>query len=140
MLLFKDVRVNKAFKITITHSHTESRLFCIVDYESYFFLLVVTFLIITFPNFFAFLCIWTQHFSSSVLPCWFLVSGKPTVWLFNSLLITGDQTKKSREVLAAYLLCRCKHLSMLFCVVFLPKLKNIYSILHIAGYNINFII
>jgi len=44
--------------ITITHSQTESVLFCIVDYESYFFLLVATFLIITFPNFFAFLCIY----------------------------------------------------------------------------------
>jgi len=72
-----------------------------------FFLLVATFLTITFLIFFFLMHIWTQHVSSNVLPCWFLVSGKPTAWLFNSLLIPGDQTKKLRDVLAAYLLCRC---------------------------------
>jgi len=38
--------------------------------------------------------IWIQHVSLNVLPCWFLVSGKLNAWLFNSLLIPGDQTKK----------------------------------------------
>jgi len=63
-----------------------------------FFLLVATFLITTFPIFLLSLLmyIWTQHVSSNILPCWFLVSGKPTAWLFNSLLIPGDQTKKLR--------------------------------------------
>jgi len=81
--------------------------------------------------------IWTQHVSLNVLPCWFLVSGKLTVWLFNTLLIPGDQTKKLWDMLAAYLLCRCKHLSMLFRVVSLFKTKKVY-ILHIAGCNITF--
>jgi len=60
------------------------------------YLLVATFLIITFPNFLLFLCmhVWTQHVSSNVLPCWYLVSGNPTAWLFINLLIPGDQTNK----------------------------------------------
>jgi len=82
--------------------------------------------------------IWTQHVLSYVLRCWFLVSGKPTAWFFNSLLIPGDQMKKLRDVLAALLLCRCKHLSMLFRVLSLSKTKKVY-ILHIAGYKISFI-
>jgi len=85
--------------------------------------------------------IWAQHVSSNDLPCWFLVSGKPTAWLFNSLLIPGDQTTKLRDVLAGYLLCRCKHFSMLFRVVSLSKTKKVgLYIMHITGYNIHFII
>ena len=69
-------------------SQTETGLVFIVDYESYFFLLVATFVIFTFHNVLLSLLmhIWTQHVSSNVLPCWFLVSGKPTNWLFNNLL------------------------------------------------------
>jgi len=45
----------------------------IVDCESSFFVLVATFLVITFPNFLLSLLmhIWTQHVLSNVLPCWF---------------------------------------------------------------------
>jgi len=66
----------------------------------------------------------TRHVSSKFRPCWFFISGKSTPWLFNSLLIPGDQTKKLKDVIAAYLFYRCKHLRMLnFCVVspFLTK-------------------
>jgi len=35
--------------------------------------------------------------------CWFSVSGKPTAYFFNSLLIPGEQTKKLRYVIVAYL-------------------------------------
>ena len=60
----------------------------------------------------------TPHVSSKFLPCRFLISGKLTAWHFKSLIIPGDKTKKLREVMAAYLLYRCKHLCMLrFCVV-----------------------
>jgi len=70
-------------------------LFFIVDYESCFFLLVVTFLIITFPAAaFLHVRIWTKHVSSNVLPCWFLVFGKHTAWFFNSLLIPGESNEK----------------------------------------------
>jgi len=62
-----------------------------------------------------------RHVSSNFLPFWFLVSGKPTAWHFNSLLTPGDQMKKLWDVTAAYTLYRCKHLSMLiFCVVSPP--------------------
>ena len=75
----------------------------------------------------------TRHVSSNFLPFWFLASGKPIAWLFNSLLIPRDQMKKLRDVTAAYLLYRCKHIYMLiFCVVSPPLIKNIY-ILHVAG-------
>jgi len=47
--------------------------------------------------------------------------------------------EKFRHMLAAYLLCRCKHLSMLFHAVSLSETEKVY-ILHIAGYNIYFII
>jgi len=67
--------------------------------------------------------IWTQHVSSTVLPFWFLISGKPTAWLCNSLLIPGIKRKKLRDVLAAYLLCRCKQLSSLCYFVQYPCLK-----------------
>jgi len=50
--------------------------------------------------------IWTQHISSNILPCWFLVSGKTTAWFFNSFNSRGSN-KKLRDVLVAYLLCRC---------------------------------
>jgi len=77
-----------------------------------FFLLVTTFLIITFANFFTFFMhIWTQHVSLNVLPCWFLVSGKPTIGIFNSLLISRGSNEKLRDVLGAYLLRRCKVIS-----------------------------
>jgi len=94
------------------------------------FLLVATFLIVTFFTFL--LCLHThiqnRHVSSYFLSCWILVCGKPTAWLFNSLLpgdfIPGDQTKKVRDVTAAYLLYRCKHLYMLiYGVVFLSLTK-----------------
>jgi len=61
-----------------------------------FFVLVAVFIIITLFLIFLlclFMHVWTQHVSSNVFPCWFSVSGKPTTWLFNSLLIPGDQTK-----------------------------------------------
>jgi len=60
-----------------------------------FSLLVATFLIITFPTFFAFFAYAYMDPTCFVkyFPCWFLVSGKRTAWLFNSLLIPGDQTK-----------------------------------------------
>jgi len=54
--------------------------------------------------------IWTRHFSSHFLPCWLFVFGKPH---HLALLVPGDQTKKLSAVMAAYLLCRCKHLYML---------------------------
>jgi len=74
----------------------------------------------------------------ATVPCWFLVSGKPTAWLFKFTRSRGSN-KKVRDVLVAYLLCRYKHLSVLFRVVSLSKTKKVY-IMHIAGYNINFII
>ena len=40
----------------------------------------------------------TVHVSSNFLPFWFVVLGKPTAWLFNSLLIPGNQMKKLRDV------------------------------------------
>jgi len=40
---------------------------------------------------------WTQHVSSNVLPCWFLVSGKPAAWLFDTLLLPGYETKNLRD-------------------------------------------
>jgi len=47
-------------------------------------------------------------------------------WLFNSLLIPGDQTNKLRDVMAANLLYRCKHLSTLKFRVVSPSLTNKY--------------
>ena len=52
---------------------------------------------------------WSQHVASNVLPCLFLVSGKPTAWLFTRVLIPRDQTKKLMDVMTAC--CRYKHLS-----------------------------
>jgi len=36
----------------------------------------------------------TRHVSANFRPFCFLIFGKPTAWLFNSLLNPGDQTKK----------------------------------------------
>jgi len=44
------------------------------------------------------------------------------------------------DVMAAYLLYKCKHLCMLKCRVVSPSLTKKVYILRIAGYNINFII
>jgi len=52
-------------KITLNHSQTEMGLVFIVDYESSFFLLVATFLIITFPIF----CFFTN---ASMAPTYFV--------------------------------------------------------------------
>ena len=76
-----------------------------------------------------------RHDSSNILPCWFLISGKPTAWLFNSLLIPEDQTKQLRDVVVTYLLYRCKHLCMLKFRVVSPSLTKKVHILHITGYN-----
>jgi len=48
------------------------------------FLLVATILIIQFFLLSLRMHTRTRHVSSKFLPCWFLVSGKPTAWLFNS--------------------------------------------------------
>ena len=107
--LFKDVRINKAFWTSLSNTYTlKGILFFIVDYyESYFFSARRHLPHYYFSKLFCFLMhVWTQHVSSNVLPCWFLVNGKPTVWLFYSWLIPEDQTKKLRDAMAAYLLCR----------------------------------
>ena len=140
--LFKDIRINKAFWRSQWNTHKlKWVMLFIVGYEFSVFVLVATFLTIDFLNFLLSLLmhISTQHVLSNVLLCWCLASGKPTAWLFNSSLIPGDQAQKLRSVLAAYLLCRCKHLSIFFRVVNLSKTKQVY-ILQIAGYDINFII
>ena len=41
------------------------------------------------------------------------ISGKLTARHFNSLLIPGHQTENLRDVMAAYLPYKCKHLCML---------------------------
>ena len=52
--IFKDIRMNKAIWRSQSNIHKlKWVLFFIVDYESYFFLLVATFVIITFPDFLA---------------------------------------------------------------------------------------
>jgi len=60
--------------MTIKHSQTEMVLVFIVDYDSCFFLLVATVLIIAWSIFSFFnVRIWTQRVSSNVLPCYFLI-------------------------------------------------------------------
>ena len=103
-------------------------LFSIFDYESGFFgwsppFSSLIFLFFTFVHSLH-MHIRTQHHSSICLPCCFSVSGKPTVWHFNSLLIPGDQTKKLRDLIAAYLLCRCKYLHVLKFRGVSPSLTN----------------
>jgi len=46
-----------------------------------------------------------------------------------SLLVSGDQTEKIRDVMAAYLLSKCKHLCMLKFRVVSPSLtkNSIYT-------------
>jgi len=57
------------------------------------------------------LCIYgLATFRHIFFPVGFLSSVSRTTWL---LLVPGDQTKKLSAVMAAYLLCRCKHLYML---------------------------
>jgi len=56
------------------------------------------------------------------------------------LLIPGDQAKKSRDVMAVYLLYRRKHLFLLKFRVISPSLTKKIFTLHIAGYNNNLII
>jgi len=78
-------------KITIKRSQTEMGLVFLVDYESCFFLLVATFLIITFPIFFAFFSYAYMDSTSSML-------------VFNGLLFQGIKRKKLRDVMVAYLI------------------------------------
>jgi len=127
--LFKDIRRNKVSCRSQSNTHKLKRvLIFIVDYKSCFFLLVTTFLIITFTIFL--LCldmhVRTQHVSSYVFPCYFLVFGKPTAWLFKSLLIPGDQTKKIKGCDGGI---PYKHLCMLIFRVVSPSLtkKNKYT-------------
>ena len=113
---FKDIRINKASWNSQSDTHKlKWVLFIIVDYEYCFFCLSPPFssLIFLFFAFLTYAYIGTRHVSLNFLPCWFLISGKTTAWFFNGSLIPEDQTKKLRDVMAAYLLCRCKHL----CVV-----------------------
>jgi len=92
-------------KITIKHSQTEIGFVLDCRLWVFLFLLVATFLIITFSMLLLSLHMYTQtrHVSSNFLP---LVSVKPTVCFFNSLLIPGDQTKNLSDVMAAYLIYR----------------------------------
>jgi len=94
----------KCFENTIKQLQTERILFFIVDYESYYFLLVDTFVIITFPNFFAFFTYAYMDPTCFVKCTSLLIFSPRSPGLFNSLLIPEDQTKKSMDVLAAYLL------------------------------------
>jgi len=49
-------------------------------------------------------------FRQTFLLVGFQISGKLTAWHFNSLLVPGDQTEKLRDVMAAYVPYKCKHL------------------------------
>jgi len=90
------------------------------------FLLVATFVIILFLVFFLLFLrihICTRHIASN-FPCW--------LYWFQLFTHYRDQTKKLREMIAAYLLYKCKHLCMIiFSVV--SRSKKVYE-LHIAGY------
>ena len=136
--LFKDVRVNKAYWKSQSNTHKlKWVLFLIVDYESCFFDLWPPFSSLIFLHFAFFAYAYkTRHVSSNFFPCWFLVSGNPSAWLFNSLLIPSHQKKKLSDVMVAYLLYRWKHLCMLKFRAVAPSLtKNYIFILHIAGCN-----
>jgi len=84
-------------KVTIKHPQTEMGL--VLHYLTFFCLSPPSSLLLFLIFLLSLLIhIWIQHVSPNVLPCWFFVSGKLTAWLFNSLLIPGDQTKKLRDV------------------------------------------
>jgi len=117
--LFKDIRINKAPSKSQSNTHKlKCVLVLIVDYDSCFFCLSPPFSSLNF-SIFCFLCIGIcepHMFRQTFLPVGFQISGKLTAWQFNSL--PGDQTEK-RDVMAAYLLYKCKHIYMLkFRVVF----------------------
>ena len=60
--------------------------------------------------------------------------------VFDSLLIPGDQTKKLRDVMAVYLLYRCKHLCILKFRALLPSITKkmyIYCILESCAGQVN---
>jgi len=119
--LFIDIRIIKAFGRSQSNTHKlKWVLFFIVDYESYFFLLVASFFIATFPNFFAFFT-YAYMDPTCFVKCssiWFLVSpGKLTAGLSIVYSFRGSHEKiKGCVGGKPSVICRCKHFSM-FCVV-----------------------
>ena len=74
-------------------------------------------------------------FRQTFLLVCFKISGKLTAWHFNSLLIPVDQTEKLRDVMAAYLLYKRKHLCILFRVVSSCLTKNSVYTAYSRPYN-----
>jgi len=81
-------------------------------YESCCVLLVATFLIINFSIFcFLHICMFEPDmFRQIFFPVGFSSPVNAPHGFLNNLLIPGDQTKKLRDVMAAYLFYRCEHL------------------------------
>jgi len=92
-------------KTAIKHSQIEMCLVFIVDYETCFFCQLPPSSSLLFVLCFLYKCInKPDMFHQIFFPFGFLVPTKPTACLFNNLHIPGDQIKKSRNVMASYLL------------------------------------
>jgi len=138
--MFRATRINKASSKPQSNTNDlKWVLFFIVEYESCFVCLSPPFLLLIFL-FFAFFTYAYTNLTCFVKLSSLSVFKSPVSSPYDILIVDGVSNGKVRDVMAAYLLYKCKHLCMLkFRVVSPPLTKKVY-ILRIAGYNSYYII